>query len=182
MTRPAGDDGVILRDPAPGDLSHLFLRHMQTVATEFGWNTRYEGYLFDIGAKFLLRLDPECERFWVAEKDGAIVGCVGIVRDDETTARLRTMFVEESARGLGLGRRLLGECLSFCREKGYASVVLWTLGCLGPARKLYASAGFEMISSEPWDEIGPDMMDETWRLQLTPGVAPAGAAGGHGHR
>jgi N-acetylglutamate synthase-like GNAT family acetyltransferase len=178
MTRQAGD-GVILRDPAPGDLSWLFLRHMQTVAKAFGWNTRYEGYLFEIGAKVLLRLDPACERFWIAEKDGQVIGCVGIVREDETTARLRTMFVDEAARGLGLGRRLVETCVSFCRDKGYSAIVLWTLGCLGPARQLYASAGFEMVSSEPWDEIGPGMFDETWRLELKPGSA-ASASGHHG--
>ena len=181
MARQADEDGAILREPRPGDLSFLFLRHMQTVAKEFGWNVRYEGYLFEIGAKLLLRLDPACERFWVAEKDGQVIGCVGIVREDATTARLRTMFVEPSARGLGLGRRLVETCISFTRDAGYSAIVLWTLGCLGPARKLYASFGFEMISSEPWDEIGPLEQDETWRLELAPGAAPADPGGHHGH-
>jgi N-acetylglutamate synthase-like GNAT family acetyltransferase len=182
MALQPSDDGVVLRDPAPGDLSLLFLRHMQTVARDFGWNARYEGYLFDIGARFLLRLDPERERFWVAEKGGRVIGCVGIVRENDSTARLRTMFVEPEARGLGLGRRLLEECVSFCRDKGYGTIVLWTLGCLAAARELYASAGFEMISSEPWDEIGPGMMDETWRLDLTPGGGRDSPGDRHGRR
>ena len=181
MPQQETGEGVVLRDPAPGELSLLFLRHMQTVARDYGWNARYEGYLFEIGARFLLKLDPACERIWVAEKDGQVIGCVGIVREDETTARLRTMFVEPEARGLGLGRRLLEECVGFCREKGYGAIVLWTLGVLGPARTLYQSAGFEMIASEPWDDIGPVEQDETWRLELTPGGGRGAAGGHHGH-
>jgi len=163
------DAGIVLREPRGGDLSFLFLRHMQTLAAHYGWDARYEGHLMEIGARALLHLDPSCERFWIAEKDGEVVGCVGIVREDETTARLRTMYVEPSARGLGLGRRLVDTCISFCREAGYSAIVLWTLGVLDTARALYASAGFRMVSSEPWDGLGPIEQDETWRLELGPG-------------
>jgi GNAT superfamily N-acetyltransferase len=136
----------------------------------------------EVGARVLLHLDPTCERFWIAEKDGEAVGCVGIVREDDTTARLRTMYVEPSARGLGIGRRLVGECIRFSREAGYSAIVLWTLEVLAEARNLYGSAGFRMISSEPWNGIGPTEQDETWRLELGPGSTDGVAAGGgHGH-
>lgn len=160
------DEEVVLREPRGGDLSWLSWRHMQTVAAEHGWNARYEGRLMEIGAYVLLRLDPERERFWIAERHGDILGCVGMVHEDDRTARLRMMFVEPQARGLGLGRRLLETCFGFAREKGYAAIVLWTLDVLGPARRLYTSAGFELVASEPWDDIGPVVQDETWRLEL----------------
>ena len=175
------DAGIVLREPRGGDLSFLFLRHMQTLAAHHGWDARYEGHLMEIGARALLHLDPSCERFWIAEKDGEVVGCVGIVREDETTARLRTMYVEPTARGLGLGRRLVDTCISFCRDAGYSAIVLWTLGVLDTARALYASAGFRMVSSEPWDGLGPVEQDETWRLELGPGSTDAATPNSHSH-
>ena len=170
--------GIVLREPRGGDLSFLFLRHMQTLAAQHGWDARYEGHLMEIGGRALLHLDPTCERFWIAERNGEVVGCVGIVREDESTARLRTMYVEPSARGLGLGRRLVEECIRFCRDAGYSAIVLWTLQVLTEARRLYAAYGFRMVSSEPWDGIGPTEQDETWRLDLVEG---ASGAGPHGH-
>jgi N-acetylglutamate synthase-like GNAT family acetyltransferase len=179
MSQERAEDGVVLRDPRPGEFSWLILRHMQTVAADYGWDARYEGHLMEIGARVLIHLDRSCERFWVAEKDGEVVGCVGIVREDEATARLRMMYLEPSARGLGLGRRLVDTCIEFCREKGYAAIVLWTLGVLETARSLYASAGFRMVSSEPWDGIGPVEQDETWRLELKPGASTPSGYSGH---
>jgi GNAT superfamily N-acetyltransferase len=157
---------VILREPDLGDLSWLMYRHMVTIAREQGWNTRYEGHLLEISSRFLLKLDPACERVWIAVRGDEILGCVGLVREDATTARLRTLFVEPATRGLGLGRRLVRTCVAFARQAGYGAVVLWTLDVLTAARALYASEGFGMVSSDTWDEIGPVLQDETWRLEL----------------
>ena len=160
------DDGVILREPEGGDLCWLGYRHMQTVAKDFGWNRRFEGYLAEIFSRALLHFDPAKERFWVAERDGRLLGCVGLARENDVEARLRVLFVEPEARGLGLGRRLIETCLEFARQAGYREVALWTLDVLQPARRLYAEFGFVLESAEPWDDIGPTMQDEQWRLTL----------------
>ena len=172
MTQEPTDDGVDparpaarriqLADPAPHADGGRRLR----------LGRRYEGYLMEIGARVLLHLDPACERFWVAEKDGEVVGCVGIVREDETTARLRTMYVEPTARGLGLGRRLVDECMRFCREKGYSAIVLWTLGVLEAARGLYAP------QASAWSRPSPGTASARWSRTRPGGwsCAPGGGA------
>ena len=156
---------IELRAPKPGDLSWLQHRHMQTMAPAYGWDERYEAHLAQIISAFLMDHDPERERFWVADRAGEILGCVGLTRVSDTQARLRLLFVEPEARGLGLGRRLTETCIAYARAKGYAEVVLWTVSVLDAARKLYADLGFEMTGSEASD-LAASMCDETWLLRL----------------
>ena len=165
--RAVGSGEVTLRAPRIGDLSWLQLRHMQVMAPAYGWDLRYEAHVAHIVGGFLMQHDPARERFWIAERDGQILGCVGLTRESGQRARLRLLFVEPSARGLGLGRRLVRTCLAFAREAGYAEVVLWTVSVLDAARRIYAEEGFEKIGAEASD-LSAGMCDETWLLKLEP--------------
>ena len=159
------DDEVLLRSPRLGELSWLQFRHMQTVAPASGWGEAYEGHIAQIIAEFQIRHDTARERFWVAERGGELLGCVGLTGVSEERARLRLLFVEPDARGLGLGRRLVDACLGFARRAGYREVVLWTVDVLEAARKIYAEAGFRRIGTEP-SALSPEMKDETWLLRF----------------
>ena len=156
---------IELRLPQPGDLSWLQHRHMQTMAPAYGWDERYEAHLAQIISGFLMDHDPQCERFWIADRGGEILGCVGLTRMSAAQARLRLLFVEPAARGTGLGRRLTETCIAYARAKGYSEIVLWTVSVLDAARKLYADLGFEMIGAEASD-LAASMCDETWLLKL----------------
>lgn len=159
------DDEVILRAPQPGDLSWLQHRHMQVMAPAYGWDARYEAHVAHIVAGFLMDHDPARERFWVAERDGELIGCIGLTREDADRARLRLLYVEPQARGRGLGRRLVDACIGFAREAGYREVVLWTVSALEAARKIYAEVGFEKTGAQT-SELSASMCDETWLLKL----------------
>jgi GNAT superfamily N-acetyltransferase len=156
---------VALRAPKAGDFSWLMHRHMATVAPQYGWDERYEAHLAEIVAGLLKGLDSARERFWVAERGGEVIGSVGVTRESDHRARLRLMFVEPEARGLGLGRRLGEAAVAFAREAGYAEMALWTVSVLTAARALYADLGFRMISQET-SELAASMCDETWLLKL----------------
>ncbi len=156
---------VNLRPPRPGELSWLQHRHMAVMAPAFGWDQRYEGHVAEIVAHFAWASGSASERFWVAERDGEILGCVGLSRESDERARLRLLFVEPEARGLGLGRRLCEACLAFAREAGYREVVLWTVSVLDAARALYADLGFTQAGSQA-SGLAESMCDETWVLQL----------------
>ena len=156
---------VELRAPRPGDLSWLQHRHMQVMIPAYGWDQRYEAHVAHIVGDFLMAHDPARERFWVADSAGEILGCVGLTRESDARARLRLLFVEPEARGMGLGRRLTETCIAFAREQGYAEVVLWTVSVLEAARKIYADVGFKMIGAQTSD-LSASMCDETWLLKL----------------
>ena len=159
------EDRTVLRPPRPGELSWLLWRHMQVMAPAYGWDQTYEGHLAQIVGGFLLGHDPARERFWVADHDGDLLGCIGLTRETDQLARLRLLYVEPAARGMGLGRRLVDACLGFARDAGYAEVMLWTVDVLDAARRIYAAAGFEKVG-EAVSELSPAMKDETWRLRL----------------
>jgi GNAT superfamily N-acetyltransferase len=159
------DDEVVLRPPRLGEMSWLQWRHMQTVAPAYGWDERYEGHIARIVGDFMTRHDPARERFWAAERGGELLGCVGLTGESEERARLRLLYVEPEARGLGLGRRLVDACVAFARRAGYREVVLWTVDVLEPARRIYAAAGFRRIGAVV-SELSPAMKDETWLLRL----------------
>jgi DNA-binding MarR family transcriptional regulator/N-acetylglutamate synthase-like GNAT family acetyltransferase len=164
--RPAAAADVILRQPRPGDFGWIVARHAVVYAQEFGWTEPFEGVCAQIVADFASKQDPQHERGWIAEIDGRNVGCVMLVKDKPEVARLRLLFVEPSARGLGIGRQLTGECVRFARQSGYRRITLWTHSVLTAARHIYAEAGFQLTSSEPRRSFGQDVVSEHWDLTL----------------
>jgi DNA-binding MarR family transcriptional regulator/GNAT superfamily N-acetyltransferase len=156
----------LLRPPQPGDMGWVVHRHGVLYAEEYGFDETFEALVAEIAANFIKNLDPKRERCWIAEKDGQNVGSVFLVKKDETTAKLRLMLVEPKARGLGIGSRLVDECVRFARQAGYTRIVLWTVSVLAAARHMYAKAGFKLINEEAHHSFGKDLVDETWEKIL----------------
>ncbi|SEA57039.1 GNAT family N-acetyltransferase [Variovorax sp. YR216] len=163
---PAKPQTAVLRDPAPGDIGWVVQQHGEIYAREYGWNSDFEALVADIAGQFLRKFQPAWERCWIAELDGERVGAVFVVRKSATTAQLRMLILTPQARGLGLGGRLTDECLSFARSKGYRKMVLWTNSCLTAARAIYATRGFKLVKSEPYEGFGQQLVGETWELKL----------------
>jgi GNAT superfamily N-acetyltransferase len=160
------DGEIVLRGPKPGDLGWIVQRHAELYLQEYGWAENFEGICAQIVAEFVKNYDSQCERCWIAEMDGSNVGCVFLVKDSDTVARLRLLLVDPAARGRGLGKRLTGECVRFAREHGYKSITLWTHKVLTAARHVYADAGFRLTSSEARKSFGKDVVSEHWDLAL----------------
>jgi DNA-binding MarR family transcriptional regulator/GNAT superfamily N-acetyltransferase len=160
------DRTFILRDPEPGDLGWIAHRQARLYTKEYGWDWTFEGLVAEILGQFARTFDPAKERCWVAERDGEIVGSVFVVKQDEATAKLRLLYVEASARGLGLGRRLVDECIRFAESKGYRRMVLWTNDVLVSARRIYEAAGFTLEESEPHHSFGKDLVGQIWAREL----------------
>jgi DNA-binding MarR family transcriptional regulator/N-acetylglutamate synthase-like GNAT family acetyltransferase len=163
---PDRASGFALRQHRPGDMGWVVQRHGALYAAEYGFDTDFEALVASIVARFIRRLDPERERCWIAERDGDPVGCIFLVKGSPTIGKLRLFLVEPEARGLGLGRRLVAECVQFARGAGYRKVRLWTQSNLLAARHLYAQAGFRVIASEPHHSYSQDLVAETWELRL----------------
>jgi DNA-binding MarR family transcriptional regulator/GNAT superfamily N-acetyltransferase len=159
---------VLLRSHRPGDMGWVVERHALNYHAEYGWGARFEALVADIVREFLEKLDPERERCWIAERNGERVGSVFVVRDAKRgQARLRLLLVEPSARGIGLGRRLVEQCIDFAREKGYRRLVLWTHANLDAARATYRKAGFRKLPrSEAHSTFGPRAVSEFWEMDL----------------
>ncbi|AIY40730.1 Histone acetyltransferase HPA2 -related acetyltransferase [Collimonas arenae] len=168
------DSSYLLRDPRPGDMGWVVHRHGVLYAQDYGWNVDFEALVADIVAKYIRDFDSSAERCWIAEKDGKVVGSVFVVRHDETTAKLRLLYVEPSARGMGIGRRLVQECLRFAKFAGYQRMLLWTNSVLTGARDIYAKEGFEKIAEDAHHSFGKDLIGETWARDLRILSAPAG--------
>ena len=155
-----------LRGPRAGDTGWVVERHGALYAAEYGFDARFEALVAKVAGAFLAQNDPTRERCWIAECDEVRLGSVFLVRADDETARLRLLLVEPAARGLGIGRQLVGECIGFARTAGYKRITLWTNDVLVAARGIYQAAGFRLISSEPHNMFGPSIVGEDWALVL----------------
>jgi DNA-binding MarR family transcriptional regulator/N-acetylglutamate synthase-like GNAT family acetyltransferase len=160
------DGELQLRQHRAGDIGWIVQRHGELYAQEYGWTTDFEALVAEICAKFLRELDPSGERCWIAERDGVRVGCIMLVRQSRTIAKLRLLLVDPSQRGLGVGNELVQELLAFARAAGYRKVTLWTQSILSAARKLYEGHGFRKVAEEPHESFGARLVGETWELRL----------------
>ena len=158
----------VLRPPRPGDLGWVVQAHGEIYAAEYGWDVRFEALIAEVIGGFVRSYDPARERCWIAERHGENVGSIFLVRGTDEIAKLRLLVVDPSARGLGIGGRLVRECIDFARRVGYRKISLWTQEELVAARRIYAAEGFRLVHSEVHNSFGPDLRAETWELDLDP--------------
>jgi DNA-binding MarR family transcriptional regulator/GNAT superfamily N-acetyltransferase len=156
----------VLRAPVPGDFGWIVRRHAEIYAQEYGWTEPFEGLCAQIVADFANDYDKKRERCWIAEMDGEPVGCVFLVKDSDKVARVRLLLVDPKARGLGLGARLVDECVRFARRAGYKKVTLWTHSVLSAARHVYQKAGFRLTGTEQHNSWGRPVTSEFYDLDL----------------
>jgi DNA-binding MarR family transcriptional regulator/GNAT superfamily N-acetyltransferase len=162
------DPTIVVRPYRIGDVGWAIEQHGRLYAEEFGWNGDFEALVATLFARFAAKHDPEAERFWVAEVDDERAGCVFVVRNekDPRAAQLRCLLVTPRARGLGLGRRLVDECLAFAKSAGYERMLLWTNDVLAAARTLYVGAGFSLVEESPHRSFGHDLVGQIWARPL----------------
>lgn len=157
----------LLRSHRPGDIGWIIHRHGALYAEEYDWDEAFEGLVGEILVSFLRQHDPKRERIWIGEMDGERIGSVMVVNAGNQVAQLRLLLLEPKARGKGLGKRLVNECVQFAREKGYRKIKLWTQSNLVEARQLYIKAGFQLVKEKPHHSFGHDLVSEVWEMPLT---------------
>lgn len=169
--RPEKKPAVRLRDPGPGDFGWIISRNAELYAEEYGWRGDFEAVCAKIVADFIETFDPRLEKCWIAEAGGERVGCVMLARDNPKAkkadvARIRLLLLDPRARGMGLGVRLVEECVQFARAKGYKRITLWTHKELTAARAIYAKAGFTKTGEETHNDFGRPATSEFWDMEL----------------
>ena len=166
---PAPDPVFTLRPPRVGDLGWVVHRQAVLYEREYGWDATYEGLISGIVARFASERDPVREQAWIADRDGAIAGSAFLMRgDDQDTGKLRLLYVEPGARGLGIGIALVTACIDRARAVGYRRLMLWTNDVLVAARRIYQAAGFRCVAEERHRSFGHDLVGQTWLLELMP--------------
>jgi DNA-binding MarR family transcriptional regulator/GNAT superfamily N-acetyltransferase len=164
-SKPAAK-AIVLRPHRPGDMGWVTSANASLYAQEYGWDISYEALVARITAEFIENFESKREHCWIAEMDGERVGSVFVVKKTDAIAKLRLLIVDPKARGLGLGKHLVDECLRFAKDSGYKSMTLWTQANLLAARGIYARAGFKMTAAEPNHAFGVDLISETWERAL----------------
>jgi len=157
---------IKLRAPVPGDFGWIIKRHAELYAQEYGWVAPFEGVCAQIVADFINNYDRKRERCWIAEIDGENAGTVMLAKDSAKVARIRLLLLEPGARGIGLGARLVDECIRFARRAGYKKITLWTHSVLTAARHIYQKAGFKLMRTERHGSWGRPVVSEYWDLDL----------------
>jgi DNA-binding MarR family transcriptional regulator/GNAT superfamily N-acetyltransferase len=163
---PSEGQSYILRAPVPGDFGWIVKRHAELYAQEYQWTEPFEGLCTQIVADYANNNDPKRERCWIAELNGENVGCIFLVKETSSVARIRLLLIDPKARGLGLGARLTDECIRFAREAGYKKITLWTHSVLTAARHIYQKAGFKLTRTERHESWGRPVVSEFWDLGL----------------
>ena len=163
---PGRKPGFTLRSFRTGDMGMIAARQSILYEEANGWGRGMEVIECEVTAAFLRNFRPGREQCWVAEVDGAMAGSVFVTDEGDGLSRLRLLYVEPFARGMGIGAALVGTCIGFAREAGYRAMTLWTHDVLESARRLYAGYGFRIVETAVHEAFGKPEQGETWRLEL----------------